>query len=225
MSIESAKVVSLKTAEQPTIRLDTATVAPAVSASGLADVYITLQGDVYPAKVSFSCLVQPNVDDVVLLAGDAESGYYILSILERPGAQDMTLAFPASTSLHNLNGSMNILSSQSVSFAAQKLSMIAENSVHRSKKAYVDYDQLTAKGHDAVLNFGSVRVISNLINTIAKQAIQKFHGYIRHTESADQIKAGQMSRTVEGLYSMDSKYTIMVSKKDTKIDGEHIHMG
>jgi uncharacterized protein involved in type VI secretion and phage assembly len=48
---------------------------------------------------------------------------------------------------------------------------------------------------------------------------------IRHTESADQIKAGQMSHTVEDLYSMDSKYTIMVSKKDTKIDGEHIHIG
>ncbi|NOX93210.1 MAG: DUF3540 domain-containing protein, partial [Gammaproteobacteria bacterium] len=27
------------------------------------------------------------------------------------------------------------------------------------------------------------------------------------------------------MYSMNSKYTVMVSKKDTKIDGERIHMG
>jgi len=34
-----------------------------------------------------------------------------------------------------------------------------------------------------------------------------------------------MSRKVDGLYSMKSDTTLMVSKSDTKIDGERIHMG
>jgi len=63
------------------------------------------------------------------------------------------------------------------------------------------------------------------MSTMAKQVIDRFKSYIRHSENSDQVKAGQMTREVSGLYSMDSKYTIMVSKRDTKIDGERIHMG
>jgi len=60
---------------------------------------------------------------------------------------------------------------------------------------------------------------------MAKQVIDRFKSYIRHSEESDMVKAAQMTREVSGLYSMDSKYTIMLSKKDTKIDGERIHMG
>ncbi len=39
------------------------------------------------------------------------------------------------------------------------------------------------------------------------------------------VKSGQMTRQTDGLYAMDSKHTIMNSKKSTKIDGEKILMG
>lgn len=60
---------------------------------------------------------------------------------------------------------------------------------------------------------------------MAKQAIQKFNSYVRKSDISDQVQAAQMSRKVDGLYTMNSKHTILVSQKDTKIDGEHIHMG
>ena len=60
---------------------------------------------------------------------------------------------------------------------------------------------------------------------MAKQLTERVKNYIRHTEDYDQVNAGQMTRKVDGLYAMDSRHTVMVSKKDTKIDGERIHMG
>jgi hypothetical protein len=64
-----------------------------------------------------------------------------------------------------------------------------------------------------------------MVNTLAKIVMQKFNHYVRRTSENDLVSAAQMDRKVDGLYSMNSKITMMVSEKDTKIDGERIHMG
>lgn len=84
---------------------------------------------------------------------------------------------------------------------------------------------MIARGNCLQADFKTVWVISQMVNTLAKQVISKFKNYIRRTEDYDQVKSGQMTRQVDGLYSLDSKHTVLVSKKDTKIDGERIHMG
>ena len=119
-----------------------------------------------------------------------------------------------------------MLSSDSITVVAtDKLNCFSDQTIHKSREAIVDYGNLTAKGSNLNASFKQVSLISNIINTIAKQVIAKAQNYIRHTEDYDQIKAGKMARNVSGLYSMNTKYTVMVSKKDTKIDGERIHMG
>jgi len=60
---------------------------------------------------------------------------------------------------------------------------------------------------------------------MAKQVVNKFMTYMRHSENFDQVKAGDMTRSIEGLYSVNTKQTIMISKNDTKIDAERIHIG
>ena len=236
MSIESAKVVSLipdnskintQGAGQGATHVEQLEVAKVEGArnGSLNDVVIQIDGRQETAKVSFSCLVQPEINDSVLIARDAVGQFFVLSILEREGSQDLTMAFQGSAKLQSMQGSVDIFSAESISMTSSSIHTVSEESVYRSKKTYVDSDQLTANGKTAQVNYSNIRVLSDMINTIAKQAIQKFQGYIRHTDKADQVKAGQMTRDVEGLYSMDSNHTIMLSKKDTKIDAERIHMG
>ena len=88
----------------------------------------------------------------------------------------------------------------------------------------VDFDEVAAKGVNLKASFKRVLLVSSLISTMAGQIIEKASTYIRHSEHYDQVKAGQMTRKIDGLYSMDSKQTVMVSKKETKIDGERIFM-
>ena len=220
MSIESAKVISLiqHSDEQ---KLDKAT----ISSNTSKNIILNVNGKDTPAKVAFSCLVQPEINDVVLISGNEYSGFYILSILERPDATDMSLSFPGNTVLNSSNGSLQLHASETVALTANKLTCIAENSIHKSEKAYVNYSELNATGENANVSFKTIKVLSKMMSTIAQHTINKFKTYLRHTEQADQISAGQMTRDVKDIYSMNSKYTVMVSKKDTKIDGERIHMG
>jgi hypothetical protein len=140
--------------------------------------------------------------------------------------ENICLAFPADATILAENGNLSALCRKSVTLAAgDKLCCLSDQVIHKSREAVVDYDEVVARGTSLQASFKTVRLISQMVNTLAKQVIAKFKNYIRHTEDYDQVKAGQMTRKADGLYSMDSKYTVMVSKKDTKIDGERIHMG
>ena len=190
------------------------------------EVVIKLDGVNQVAQLAFSCLITPEPGDLVLCTTSETGAIFILGIIERPGKQHMTLAFPADATLLAENGSLNTRAAKSVTLAAaDKLSCFSDKAIHKSRDAVVDYDEVVARGTTLQASFATVRLISQMMNTLAKQVIAKCKNYIRHTEEYDQAKAGQMTRKADGLYSVDSKNTVMVSKKDTKIDGERIHMG
>ena len=213
MSIESAKVISLV---QPILDQTQTLNKSTVVAGAFKNVKIDFNGSKHLAKVSFSCLVQPEINDVVLIAGNPNDGFFILSILERPDSNDMTLNFPGNTLFNSHDG---------ISLSSKKLSFISETSIYKSDKAFININEMTASGKTANISYKSINLLSNLISTLAKHSIQKFKTLIRHTEDSEQIKAGQLTCDVKGMYSLGSNYTILVSKKDTKIDGERIHMG
>ncbi|MBW1841497.1 MAG: DUF3540 domain-containing protein [Deltaproteobacteria bacterium] len=226
MSPKTKKVVSLM---EPTESMEFGGEAVrngrVVSVSGKKAV-VEMSGVTLPAHVAFSCLVQPIPGDLVLCTRTETGAHFILGIIERPGKQDMTLSFPADATMLAQEGSLSMVSGESVTLASgDRLNCFSKQAVHKSREAVVDFDELTARGTNLQANFKTIHLISRMVNTMARQVIQKVKNYIRHTEDYDQVKAGQMTRKTDGLYSMDSKHTVMVSRKGTKIDGERIYMG
>ena len=218
MSLTAARVTSISTNNETGMHTSKVTSTRGDS------VIIQLNNKEVPARIAFSCLVQPIVGDKVLIANDGDA-YFILSVLERNEGQDMSLSVPGSLLVESRQGSIQIKSKETVTTVAKKINNVSEEALLSSKQAYLKYDQVSAVGSKATVNFDQIRTLSNLISTMAKQVLQKFQIYTRHTEVHDQVKAAQMTKDVRGLYTMESNYTVMVSKKETKIDGAHIHMG
>ena len=187
---------------------------------------IDLSGTQCGARIVFSCMVRPIENDIVLCVLSSDGQYYVTAVAEREGDQSMTVSFPQDVTMQTPSGSMKFLSSDSVTIAAsENLNCVSDQVTHKSHAAFVKYDQLTASGSEVKASFKSIQVFSDLITTLSKQMLQKFKTYIRQSEQNDQVKAANMTRQVKGLYTMDSEHTVMVSKKDTKIDGERIHLG
>jgi len=180
------------------------------------DLTVVIAGRHYRATAAFSCLVQPQPGDTVLCAGSDQGAWFVLSILERPLSRKTVLEFPGDVVLRAKSASM---------IAENNLNFFSGREIHKSEAAVVDVKEVTATGETLQATYRSVRLLSQLINTMARHVINRVQTYLRQTEDHDQVKAGQLTRTVEGLYCMDSKHTVMVSKKDTRIDGERIHMG
>ncbi len=179
-----------------------------------------------PAKVAFSCLVEPKQGDVVLYAGIERDIFYILSILERPESQSMKLAFPGDAVLSSRQGSLSISSSHSINLIAEtQLNNIAQETLFKNKRTIIQSEEITAKGGELSANIRRVNLVSEIVHSFAERFMRKAKTYIRQTEVNDQIEAGQLMRKAKGLFSMKSNVTIMKSEKDTIIDGDHIFTG
>jgi hypothetical protein len=168
------------------------------------------------AQKAFSCLVEPQVNDIVLFSQDQHQQVYVIAILKRDEDSSMNLQLAPNTTL---------ASSKTLTLHSDHINQLSQKSLQKTGEATIDFQQGLIKGEKLHSHIRHIHSISDLISTMAKQAIQKFNTYVRKTDTSDQVQAAQMGRKVDGLYTMNSKHTIMVSQKDTKIDGEHIHMG
>ena len=173
-------------------------------------------GALIKAETAFSCLTQPNIGDLVMASQDQHGQSYITAILKREHNDQMTLQLPAKTTIN---------SSDHITLSSDKISQLSNKQISKSNEHITEFNQALISGNKLHSNIKHVHSISDMISTMAKQAVQKFNSYVRKTDTSDQVHAAQMGRKVDGLYTMNSKHTILVSQKDTKIDGEHIHMG
>lgn len=154
--------------------------------------------------------------DTVLFCQDQHQQAYVIAILQRDEEDSMHLQLSPNTTL---------ASSKNLTLQSEQINQLSTKSLQKTNEVTLDFQQGLIKGEKLHSHIRHIHSISDLISTMAKQAIQKFNTYVRKSESSDQVQAAQMGRKVDGLYTMNSKHTIMVSQKDTKIDGEHIHMG
>ncbi len=186
---------------------------------------VNIAGDIKTAKKAFSCIIDVNPGDIVICADNHDGNTYILGIIERPGTRTMNMSFPGDAKVQTMQGSLQINAHDSIGIASANVNCFSKKVVHKSHDAIISYEHATAEGHELQASFKTVQFISNLINTMARQVISRFKGYIRHTEGSDMVNAGQMTQQSRGLFSVDAKHTIMNSRESTKIDGKKILMG
>jgi hypothetical protein len=179
-------------------------------------IHIEYQGQIINAQKAFSCLVEPVLGDTVLFCQDQHQQAYVIAILQREEEGSMHLQLSPNTTL---------ASSKKLTLQSEQINQLSVKSLQKTNEVTLEFQQGLIKGEKLHSHIRHIHSISDLISTMAKQAIQKFNTYVRKSETSDQVQAAQMGRKVDGLYTMNSKHTIMVSQKDTKIDGEHIHMG
>ena len=182
-----------------------------------SDLTLLWAGSNIKAKIALSCLLQPEVGDKVLLEFDDENQAYVLAILDREQVSEASLLLPNQT---------RIKAKESLAFESQESICLTSKSYSQSSESLaVKFDQAAISGKQLHSNIEILHSVSRIMSQVASQAVQKFKSYVRKTEESDQVQAAHMARQVSGLYNMQSKHTILVSEKDTKIDGEHIHMG
>jgi hypothetical protein len=185
---------------------------------------ILIEGKKLKAKKAFSCLVEPQINDTVICTSDEKGMYYILAILERKDNKRINISFPSDAELNSDNGFININSSKSASIISKKINLFSDKAVYKSKEATVAIDEITASGNEIQAGYKTIKTAADLISTFSRQVTEKFKTYVRSSKN-DIVKSDHMTRKSEGLYSVDSKHTIMKSKKSTKIDGDKILMG
>ena len=186
---------------------------------------IQMAGKKINAKKAFSCLIDPEPGDTVLCSKIEAGPFYVLNVLERPVVNTIRVGFPKQSRVIISQKNIQICATENLTLSAEKMGNYSKTAVHRSHDMVVSCEAITATGNELHASFKTLRLISHLIHTMARQVLEQFKGYDRQTNGSDNVKTGQMTRQTKGLYALNSKYTILNSKESTMIDGEKILMG
>lgn len=164
-----------------------------------------------------SCLVQPQVGDIVACM-QADAGMtYITAVLERPGGQALTLTLPPGTSIHCEGGALE-LRADALSLHARALSVEGE-------QAHLSVEQVVGVGQRASWSFGAVKFTAELIESFAERVLQFSRWSQRMVDGPDQVRARQIDYRAEQTLHLQSQTMIANAEKLFKADGEQIHLG
>jgi hypothetical protein len=166
-------------------------------------------GEALAARRAYSCLVQPEPGDVVLL-GRAAGRTYVLAVLERTGAAPMRVALPDGATLASDDGRLNLAATTMVLEAAT--TQVATGTLG-----------VTAARTQARL--GAVSAIAEAIETIATRIIGRFRRSYRFVEEGEHLRARDLDHRASGHLHLRGDTTMVQGNALVKLHGSQIHLG
>jgi hypothetical protein len=93
----------------------------------------------------------------------------------------------------------------------------------KSSRAVIGQAALVA--HAIVTTADRIAVTAGTCELLADRLVERSRDAFREVTDLAQSKLGRVRTLVEGVYSLSSRRTVMVSSDDTTIDGSHISLG
>jgi hypothetical protein len=161
------------------------------------------------AQRAFSCLVEPEPGDLVLV-DRSEAETYILAVLARRGAAPMRVAMPDGASIAAEGGKLRI--------AAGTLQMEAEAT------------QLATQGLDVTagrtdVRVGRVGILAEAIETIAQRVVARLRRSYRFVEETEQVRARDIDQRASGHMHIRGDATTVQGTALVKLQADQIHLG
>lgn len=176
------------------------------------------------ARLAFSCLVQPEPGDLALCLPGPDGRLHLVAILERPGAQALSLAFPGEATLRS-DGNL-LVSGRSLTLAAQeRLDAVCDSAYQRSRESVVESGRIRVLADSLETHAETSTLVGRRSSTLVRDLVHQARTYLRRSETLDQVEGGRLMRRCKGLYALNATHTVLLSSGDTRIDGAHIHMG
>jgi hypothetical protein len=186
---------------------------------------VAAESAVVAAKRSFSCLVEPLPGDMVLVSR-ADSGCYILAILERHGDQHVCLAFEGDADLRVKQGRLRVAAQEGIDLVSAKdTTLFSPELAINSVQAEVNIQHLSFFGTFLQGQIERIKLIGQACDSIFERVSQRVKRSYRWVDELDQLKAGQLNYLVKKLMSLRGKYSVLTAEEDVRIDGDKILMG
>ncbi|BCE02865.1 DUF3540 domain-containing protein [Marinicellulosiphila megalodicopiae] len=174
---------------------------------------------------AFSCIVDPQINDIVLV-NVVGVEYYVLAILERPLSQEMTLSFPSDLKMQLPKGQFDLLASKDINLMTAEKTQVFSGSVNMtSSNIDINTGKLKANAKDIDAYTQNTTLSTNSLNVIAKHISQKTDVLVRWVENVETLNIGNLIQKIRKNYTSHSDQAVITAKQDMRIDGERIHMG
>jgi len=188
----------------------------------------TVQTDAgtWHAKPALSCLLQPEIEDKVLILAHPRQPAYILAVLERNSNTPSQLLFENDVTFKTNNGKLNFAAQDGLNLVtASTVEIVSSKLKIHSQHANITINRVSFFGNLLESQIQNIKLIATTIDSICKRFTQKINRSYRTIEEAEHITADRFTCDAKTFLSLKGKYSTITAKEDVKIDGERIHIG
>jgi hypothetical protein len=198
-----------------------------VSRSGPACYGVESQFGMHVAARAFSCLVQPEAGDRVLLSMDSAGDCYILSVLEREMETGETeLAIPGDVSLHAEQGSLRLSADRALFLSGcDSIDAATNRMTVQAHEGEAAIGKLTLLGRRLHTQIKRITSVAKSVDHSFKRLTQRMKNCERFVEDHEEVQTGSTRYLVQDTLTTHAGNTLNISEELHTMQAEQIHMG
>ncbi|MCE5248703.1 DUF3540 domain-containing protein [bacterium] len=165
---------------------------------------IEAEGLLRRAVRAVGCLIEPEINDTVMICIDTGGTWYILSVLCRESAEPVTVPFEHGVSVRVDEGAFAVETPDMNVAVGGKLSIT---------------------GRTLVSCMDTVRLAARCVDTMADRLVQRISRCYRTVDEFEESRIGRLRLLVRGKFFLASKDTHIRAEEVVKVNGEKILLG
>ena len=176
------------------------------------------------ANRAASCLLAPCPGDRVLIAFAPEP--FILAVLERHGTSPSELLLDGDARIRAREGELELSGDEGLALKSKKtLSLLAGALSFKSGSVKLFSNTVDAVAKQARVSFDDLGVLAKACDMMADRIVQRAGRVYRFVDELDQLRARHFDYRAENSAQIKGENTVMTARQVVKIDGEQIHVG
>jgi hypothetical protein len=177
------------------------------------------------AEQATSCLVEPQIDDRVLVAV-SRSEAYVLAILRRDSDAATRLAVDGDLEVRVTGGRFSVTSPIGIDLAGgQDVSIVSGEVNINAVTGNVVVDRIAFLAATLRAEVGKVKYVGEIFDSVLERVSQRVQRSFRRVEEVDQVRAGRVDYAAEKSMCLKAENAIVDAKQLVKIEGAQIHIG
>ncbi|WP_418123769.1 DUF3540 domain-containing protein [Variovorax sp. 160MFSha2.1] len=230
-------VASLRTTHRPAAAVEGP--PPAAAAGGVVNalgvVASVLPGGIYGVESdgrvlrclrAASCLLRPEIGDMVLVSGPDERRLYLTAVAEQAQPGVARVEVEGDLMLASARGAVSMESATQLSLRAGHGTTLSGPQLEiDADEARCRIGRLDYSGEEARATVFSMRVIGRVYEVVVDRLVQLSKSAFRMTEGIDQVQAGQIDYRASEMTRLHGKNTVITARDLVKADAKQIHMG
>ena len=180
----------------------------------------------YACARAVSCLVAPELEDVVLVATSEVGKAWILAVLDREDRTKTCLAVDGDLDVRLKQGTFTVAANEGVGIVSgADVKVVAGRFNLNAVDGNVALQRLTYVGRFVRSEVEKIRSLAGTFDSVLERFSQKVKRSYRTVEELDQVKAEQVDYKANKTMSLRGGNTLVTADKLVKVDGDQIHLG
>jgi len=173
-----------------------------------------------------SCLIEPQVGDLVLLAQAPEAQTFVVSVLQRHEHAALVIGSEGDIVIESKSGAVKLRGHEQIELtSAGTLGAVAPDVSLQTLRANLTAIETRFIGRALFATVENLRIVASSIESLAESVVERFASIIRQISGSEQVLARNFQYRAEEACSIHAKNTLLTAEDLVRIDSEQIHIG